>query len=52
MCAIKALLKEVTLVRRFLDRQLCTFAVHHRAVDEKKLNEGVLLKEIQAATAQ
>ena len=34
------------------DRQLRSFAVHHRAHEEKKLNEGVLLKHIQAATAQ
>lgn len=32
-----------------LDRQLRSFALHHRAVEEKKLNEGVLLRDIQAA---
>jgi hypothetical protein len=28
---------------------LRSFALHHRAVEEKKLNEGVLLRDIQAA---
>lgn len=31
------------------NRKLKPIAVHHRALDEKKLNEGVVLKEIQEA---
>ncbi len=31
------------------DCQLSAFAVHHRAREDKKLNEGVLLRDIQAA---
>lgn len=33
------------------DRQLNSFAIHHRAREDKKLNEGILLKEIQSALA-
>lgn len=31
------------------DRQLNSFAIHHRAREDKKLNEGIILKEIQSA---
>lgn len=31
------------------DRQLKSFAIHHRAREDKKLNEGILLKKIQSA---
>jgi hypothetical protein len=35
-----------------LDRQLSCFAVHHRALKEKKLNEGIALEAIVRAIAQ
>jgi len=34
------------------NRQLKTFAIHHRALEEMRLNEGILLNEIKAALAQ
>lgn len=35
-----------------LDRQLRSFALHHRAREDKQLNEGVLLRDIRAALAK
>jgi hypothetical protein len=35
-----------------LDRQLSCFAVHHRAVKEKQLNEGIALEAVIRAIAQ
>lgn len=35
-----------------LDRQLSCFAVHHRALKEKQLNEGIALEAVIAAIAQ
>jgi V8-like Glu-specific endopeptidase len=35
-----------------LDRQLSCFAVHHRALKEKQLNEGIALEAIIRAIAQ
>ncbi|NGZ09592.1 MAG: TIR domain-containing protein [Nitrospira sp. LK70] len=34
------------------DRQLSVFAVHHSAHEARKLNEGVLLRDIQAALSK
>jgi hypothetical protein len=34
-----------------LDRQLSCFAIHHRAVAEKQLNEGITLQAIARAIA-
>jgi hypothetical protein len=31
------------------NRQLKSFAIHHRALEDKRLNEGILLNEIKAA---
>jgi len=33
------------------DRQLKSFAIHHRAREDKKLNEAILLRDIQSARA-
>jgi hypothetical protein len=34
------------------NRQLKPFAIHHRALEDMKLNEGILLNEIRAALAR
>jgi hypothetical protein len=34
------------------NRQLKSFAIHHRALEDMRLNEGILLNEIKAALAQ
>jgi hypothetical protein len=35
-----------------LDRQLSCFAIHHRALQDKQLNEGIVLEAIVRATAK
>src|SRR5262249_33827717 len=35
-----------------LDRQLSCFAIHHRALKEKQLNEGIALEAVIRAIAQ